>query len=370
MRITSVDVTPLNLIPQVALTVAYGSYPVFEYAMLVIHTDDGAVGLGEASPDPVVTGETQAGVISALGAMGRVLIGRDPLELTVLLSEAEAAAASASAEVGFPAALAAVDMALYDLAGKALGVPVSTLLGGSVRDGMQLYPVVPMDTPEAMAALAQGFSAMGSAVLKLKIGSRDLDLDVARVAAVVRAVGGDTRLRLDVNQGWGDAATAIEAIGRLSDFNVEYVEQPVAADDLAGMAQVVAAVDVPIMADESCHTAADALAIVRAGAADLLNIKLMKCGGIRRALDILAVAEAASTLEGAGVGCILGSMVESSIGSAAGMHLAVARAGIASCELIGPLFVTGDPATGYVVDPATGWAEAPAGPGLGVRLRT
>ncbi len=363
MHITSVDVTPLNLIPQVALTVAYGSYPVFEYGLLVIHTDAGAVGLGEASPDPVVTGETQAGVLLALRAMGRVLIGRDPLDLTALLAEAEAAAP------GFPAALAAVDMALYDLAGKALGVPVSTLLGGSVRDGMQLYPVVPMDTPEAMAALAEGFSAMGSAVLKLKIGSRDLDLDVARVAAVARVVGDDTRLRLDVNQGWGDAATAIEAIGRLSSFNVEYVEQPVAADDLAGMAQVVAAVDIPIMADESCHTAADALAIVRAGAADLLNIKLMKCGGIRRALDILAVAEAASTLKGAGIGCILGSMVESSIGSAAGMHLAVARAGIASCELIGPLFIKGDPAGGYAVDPATGWAEAPKGAGLGVRLR-
>ncbi|MCU0522273.1 MAG: dipeptide epimerase [Anaerolineae bacterium] len=356
MRVVSYEVTPLDLVPRVALTVAYGSYPVFEYALLVLRTDTGDIGLGEASPDPAVTGETQAGVMAALEAMGRCLVGRDPLELTAALEAARAAAP------GFPAALAAVDMALYDLAGKALGVPVSKLLGGAVREGMQLYPVVPMDSPEVMAAMAQSLKAMDSPVLKLKVGSRDLDLDVARVAAVAAVAGNAVRLRLDANQGWGDAGTAIEAIRRLSAFNVEYIEQPVAAADLRAMAAVTAATEVPIMADESCHTAADALAIVRQSAADMINIKLMKCGGIRRALDILAVAEAA------GMPCILGSMVESTIGSAAGMHLAVSRVGITSCELIGPLFVSGDPATGYIVDASTGWAEAPRGAGLGVEL--
>lgn len=357
MRITSFEVRPLALVPRVALTVAYGSYPVFEYALLLLHTDDGAVGLGEAAPDPVVTGETQAAVMGALEAMGRGLVGRDPLDLTALLTEAEAAAP------GFPAALAAVDSALYDLAGKALGVPVAALLGGQVRAGMQLYPVVPMDTPEAMAALAASFGPLSRPVLKLKVGSPDLDLDVARVDAVAATVGSDVRLRLDANQGWGNAPTAIEAVRKLSAYTLDYVEQPVAAGDLEGLAAVTAAVDVPVMADESCHTAADALAIVRLHAADLINIKLMKCGGIRRALDLVAVAEAA------GVGCILGSMVESSIGSAAGMALAVARPAIASCELIGPLFVSGDPATGYVVNPVTGWAAATSGPGLGIRMK-
>ncbi len=200
-------------------------------------------------------------------------------------------------------------------------------------------------------------------MLKLKVGSPDLDLDVARVDAVVAAVGSDVRLRLDANQGVGRRAYGDRGDPQALALYPGLCRAPVAAGDLEGLAAVTAAVDVPVMADESCHTAADALAIVRLHAADLINIKLMKCGGIRRALDLVAVAEAA------GVGCILGSMVESSIGSAAGMALAVARLAIASCELIGPLFVSGDPATGYVVNPVTGWVAATSGPGLGIRMK-
>jgi L-alanine-DL-glutamate epimerase-like enolase superfamily enzyme len=125
-----------------------------------------------------------------------------------------------------------------------LGVPVHKLLGGKVRDGMSLYPVIPMNDPQTMAAMAGQFVGMGYEVLKPKIGS-DPDTDEARMAAISEAVGPDVRLRPDVNQGWGDADTAIAAIERLRRFNVEWVEQPVAARDLEGLAAVTAAVDVP-----------------------------------------------------------------------------------------------------------------------------
>ena len=356
MYIERIEVTPLNLTPQVALTVAYGSYPVLEYALLKLHTDEGDIGLGEASPDPEVTGETQETVIQALQTLAPLLEGRDPFDVEAILLAAD------EAVPGYPAALAALDMALYDLMGKALGVPVHKLLGGKVRDGMSLYPVIPMNDPQTMAAMAGQFVGMGYEVLKPKIGS-DPDTDEARMAAISEAVGPDVRLRPDVNQGWGDADTAIATIERLRRFNVEWIEQPVAARDLDGLAAVTAAVDVPIMADETCHSPADALAIVRKEAADIINIKLMKCGGIYRGMQVLAIAEAA------GLPCIVGSMGESSIGSAAGMHLVVAKTSITACELIGPLFLQGDPATGYDADVTTGWAQVSECPGLGVKLR-
>lgn len=356
MHIEHIEISPLNLVPQVALTVAYGNYPVLNYVLLTVHTEDGQIGLGEASPDTEVTGETQDSVIQALQTLAPILKGCDPFNIEAILRIAEEAAPNS------PATLAALDMALYDLMGKALGVPVYKLLGGKVREQMSLYPVVPLDDPRKMAVLAKKLVGMGKFdALKIKIGS-DPDTDEARVAAISEAVGTDLLLRLDVNQGWKHAETAITAIGRLKRFNIEWVEQPVSAGDLEGLAAVRAAVDVPIMADESVHSPADALAIIRKKAADIINIKLMKCGGLYRAAQILAIAEAA------GVSCILGSMGESTIGSAAGIHLVAAKAKITACELIGPLFLQGDPATGYQVDITSGQVRVPELPGLGVKL--
>lgn len=355
MKIERVEIAPLNLIPQVALTVAYGSYPELEYVLLKLHTDQGEVGVGEASPDPAVTGETQASTIETLKRLIPILEGRSPFDIEAIMRDVEAAAPDC------PGAAAAIDMALYDLMGKQLGVPVYNLLGGKARSDIYLYPVVPMDDPPAMAEQARQFTGMGFKALKIKIGS-DPEVDRARVEAITQAVGGEIVLRPDVNQGWKDAPTAVAAIESLKDYNIEYFEQPTAADDLDALAAVTAAVDIPIMADESCHGPKDALKIVTRHAVDIINIKLMKCGGLYRALQIVAIAEAA------GIPCILGSMGESSIGSNAGLHLMAARPSITACELIGPLFISGDPATGYQVDMESGRAMIPEAPGLGVTL--
>ena len=356
MKILSVEVEPLDLKLQTALTVAYGSYPVLEYALLKIHTDNGLIGLGEASPDPEVTGETQQSIIAALKKAGEFLKGKDPFSIEEIIR------LCLDQIPQDPAAIAAVDMALYDLQGKALNVPVFQLLGGRTRPGIGLYPVIPMDEPEVMAGFAKKFTDMGADTLKVKLGS-DPFTDLMRVKEIERAAGRDVKLRLDINQGWKDASSAIEAIKLLEAYNIEWIEQPVKASDIAGMAAVTAAVEIPIMADESAHNSGDIIRIACEKAADIINIKLMKCGGIYRAAEMLAVAEAA------GLRCILGSMGESSIGSAAGLHFAVAKSGITAAELIGPAFILNDPAVGYSLDPATFSAVPSDAPGLGVELK-
>ena len=355
MRITSVEVSPLNLELQTALTVAYGSYPVLEYALLTLHTDDGLVGLGEASPDPEVTGETQPIILEGFAQVKSLLLGQSPFDIVPILNACMAIIPDK------PAVLAAIDMALYDLMGKALNVPLYQLLGGQSRENIELYPVIPLNEPQVMAAMSKSFSSAGARVLKIKLGS-DPQNDLLRVQAIHDAVGSEIILRPDINQGWRDAKTAIDAIHKLKPFNIEYIEQPVKANDLAAMAAVTAAVDLPIMADESCHGPQDVYNISEQKAADWINIKLMKCGGITQAMKMLAIAEAA------GLPCILGSMGESSIGSAAGLHLSLAQAALQSSELIGPYFINNDPAGGYTIDPTIFRAYPSQQPGLGVWL--
>lgn len=355
MRIESVQVRPIDIKLNIPLTVAYGSYPVLEYALLILRGSTGILGLGEASPDPAVTGEDRGNVVRTLESLGEFLIGRDPFDVE--------SAVEHCLEVfpEYPSASAAVDMALRDLAGKAAGLPVYRMIGGRIRDRVNLYPVIPLDSPSTMAALASDFAARGCKILKVKLGS-DPETDVKRILAVREAARPGTRLRLDVNQGWKDASTALRAIKSVDCSDVDWIEQPVAASDIEGLAELRAAVDTPIMADESCHNPGDLLRIVRADAADMINIKLMKCGGICQALRMLAIAEAA------GIRCILGSMGESSIGSSAGLHLALSRRNIEAAEVIGPLFIANDPASGFEADAQNLQASVSERPGLGVTL--
>ena len=356
MKITELRAYPMNLTPVSAFNVAYGSFSVFEYAYIELVTDTGLTGLGEASPDTEVTGETQETVLRDLRAFAPAIVGFDPFDIELIMREMEKRGPNS------PSALAAVDMALYDLMGKSLGLPVYRLLGGKTHPAVKAYPVVPLDSPEIMAGVAAKFTADGAGTLKIKLGTTPEE-DEARLKALRNAAGYSVLLKADINQGWGDAATAIRAIRAIEKYKLEYVEQPVRDKDIDGMAEVRRAVKVPIVADESLHSPADALEIIQKKAADILNIKLMKCGGIYRALQIQALAEAA------GLPCLIGSMGESGIASAAGVHLAASKANILSCESIGPLFIRDDPSEGFLADLKNMVLLPPELPGLGVRLR-
>ena len=236
-------------------------------------------------------------------------------------------------------AKAAVDMAVYDLWGKRYGIPVWRALGGGQRE-LETDLTISVNPVEEMVRDSLEAVARGYRILKIKVG-KDPRADVERMCAIREAVGPDVKLRVDANQGW-NAKEAVSIISALEDkgLDMDLVEQPVPAHDLDGMVYVTSRVQTPILADESVFSPADAVEIIRRGAADLINIKLMKTGGIWQALKICDVAEIY------GVECMIGCMLESRLSVAAAAHLAAGRSVITRCDLDGPSLCAEDPFTG------------------------
>jgi L-alanine-DL-glutamate epimerase-like enolase superfamily enzyme len=217
-----------------------------------------------------------------------------------------------------------------------------------------------MKSPQEMAADAQTHVAAGFSTVKLKVGDGERPMDdVARIAAVREAVGPDIGIKVDVNQGWQTAGTAIAAIRAILPSQPAYIEQPVAWWDLDGLAEVRRQTGARIMVDEGCHGPREMQRIVALRAADIVNIKLMKCGGLINAEKLNAIAETAGIL------AQVGTMVESSIASAAGLHCSIALANVKTVEMGGPLMIAediGDTVTWYDRDCIT----VPDRPGLGI----
>jgi len=354
MRITGVELIPIRLPLVEPFIISYGTFPDVESVLVRLETDDGTTGWGEGTPDPHVTGETFGGVLETLRLLAPTLLGRDPLDRTALISDLDRRIS------GNPTAKAAIDIALHDLVGRATGLPVWALLGGRSRTHLTISRVVSMKTPSEMAADAVAHVGAGFNTVKLKIGdANDVALDIRRVAAVREAVGPDIAIKIDVNQGWRTPGIAIQGARGVAPYLPAYVEQPVDWRDLEGLAEVRRMAGVPIMADEAIHDAHDALRAVSLRACDLINIKLMKSGGLLGSLTLNAIAETA------GYTCQVGTMVESSIASAAGLHLALALANVHTVEMGGPLMLAED--IGGLSDYYAGeMVRAPAGPGLGI----
>ncbi len=354
MRITAIDIIPIRLPLREPFVVSYGTFPDVPTVLVRLVTADGVVGWGEGTPDAFVTGETFGGVTETLRAVAPALLGRDPRD------RSGAMRAVAARLTGAPTACAALDIALHDLAGRAAGWPIWALLGGRAREYATISRVVSLKEPDAMADDAARHVADGFRTVKLKLGrADDIDGDVARVAAVRAALGLAIAIKIDANQGWRTPAIAIAAARRIAPYRPAYIEQPIAARDLDGLAEVRRLAGVPIMADEAIHGPHDALRAVALRACDLINIKLMKSGGFLGALAIDAIAETA------GIGCQVGTMVESAVASAAGLHLALALHNVEGVEMGGPLMLATDLAPlrdHYHRDRVT----VPDGPGLGL----
>jgi L-alanine-DL-glutamate epimerase-like enolase superfamily enzyme len=354
VKIKEIHILDLDLVPVVPLVVSYGTFAFLEYVLIKVKADDGTIGYGEGAPDFEVTGETRQSVKTALAAISGELVGKDPFDIEAIL------AAAIERTPASPTAWAALDMALFDLMGKSLGVPAHRLLGGRSRGSIAFYPVIPLDEPAVMAGYADGFYRGGFREMKIKLGTTP-EQDTERVRVICEAAP-QARLSLDINQGWKDAPTAIGALEKIKGRPIKWVEQPTTAADLPALAEVRRHSPFPIMVDEGCLSLEDALEVVKLGAADIINIKLMKSGGLLLATKIYAIAEAAH------LSTVVGSMLESSLGSAAGMHLAAAKPGIISCEAIGPAFLKKDIATGFLVDFERKTIPVPEGPGMGVTM--
>jgi L-alanine-DL-glutamate epimerase-like enolase superfamily enzyme len=355
--ITAIDIIPVKLPLREPFVIAYATYPDVLSVLVRIATADGLAGWGEATPDPNVTGETWSGTAATLrDDLAPALIGRDARDREAALRALEARVE------GVPAAKAALDMALHDLLGRALATPVWALLGGRSKPHLTISRVVGMKTPEAMARDAAQHIADGFTTVKVKVGDgANWRLDAARIAAVREAIGPAIGLKVDVNQGWKTAGVAIAAIRASLSSNPDYVEQPVAWWDLEGLAEVRRQSGATIMVDEGCHGPRDILRVAALRAADLVNIKLMKCGGFLAALKLNAIAETA------GIVAQVGTMVESAIASAAGLHLALALGNVRTVEMGGPLMLAedlGDVRAWYDRDRIA----VPDRPGLGIEI--
>lgn len=300
-------------------------------------THEGMTGIGEAAPSEHY-GETRGTVLAALDMLADEL-GDDPFALEDTLERLNHLLGRN------PSAKAALDMALYDLIGKRLNVPLYKLLGLSAARTPLTSFTIGIDTPEIMAQKA--LAAKDYPILKIKVGTKN---DIANLKAI-RAVSNAT-IRVDANTAW-TPKEAIRAINQLAEFDIEFVEQPVAPSDLAGLKYVREHTPLPIITDESSITVEDIPRV--AECTDGINIKLMKCGGIGHALKMIHVARAHN------LKIMIGCMIESSLAITAAAHLTPL---IDYADLDGHLLVDNDPYVGVRVE--QGKLILPDGPGLGV----
>ena len=323
-----------------------------EDIVVELHAADGTVGRGEAPPTAAITGETLGSIEAALrGHICPALVGREADGLEELLS------AISRSIVGNTSAKAAAELAVWDLYAQQCGLPLWRLLGGGPNT-LETDLTISVNDPETMARDTADAVARGYGTLKIKVGENPA-LDLARLRAV-RAAAPEAVIRIDANQAW----TPRQAVGLLEQMqagglNIELVEQPVKGRDLDGLAFVTAHSPVPVMADESVFSPQDAMTILQRHAADYINIKLMKCGGLSNALRIAAAAEIC------GVECMIGCMLEAKVSVTAAVHLACARGIITRVDLDGPALCSADPVAGGAIFSGR-HISLPEAPGLGI----
>jgi len=353
MKITNVRLGRISVPLRTPFKTALRSVSSVEDVIVEIHTDTGNIGYGEAPPTGAITGDTTLAIIGAIqDHIARSILGKDLEEFEDLLQTVQ------KCIIGNTSAKAAVDMALWDLYGQMHNIPVYQLMG-SARKQIVTDITISVNDPETMVRDALIALDRGYDCLKMKVGVNP-ELDVARLKAVRQAVGNEITIRIDANQAW-KPKQAVKILNTMQEqgLQIELVEQPVAAHDLEGLKYVTDRSYVPVLADESLYSPADAATILRMGAADLLNIKLMKCGGLYNALKICSLAEVY------GVECMIGCMLEAKISVNAAVHLACAKKVITKVDLDGPVLCKEDPILGGAVFDEK-LITVSDGPGLGI----
>ncbi|MDT8070735.1 MAG: dipeptide epimerase [Terriglobia bacterium] len=351
-RIRDVEVFPYTIKTKTVIRISLGNEETSEGFFVRVRTEDGVVGYGEGSPFTPITAETQQSAVVMAKALGEKLKGRDPFEIARLVSDMDAFAPAN------PSSKAALEMAVWDICGKLTGQPVCCMLG-RFRSQFDTDKTVFLEPPEVMAESARQVVRDGFKTVKLKVGESP-EMDTARLRAVREAVGPDINIRVDANQGW-TPADAVRSLRQIEKYRVQFAEQPVASWDWEGMKFVRDNAPIPVMADESVHVEHDAVEGVRRGAIDMINIKLMKSGGILHGARIASVAEAAN------LQCMVGCMDETKLGLTAAAHLVCSQKTIVYADLDAFLFLVDDPVIGgFTVK--DGNVIMPQAPGLGLDL--
>lgn len=353
MKITKIEVTPASL-PMRLFTDAYAGYDRGEFAFIRVQTDDGIVGYGEA-PNTVTVGfygETLETVTRSIrSVLAPKLVGEDPLNIRRLTSIMDIAQGNSFiAKTG-------LDIAFYDLIGKILKVPVCTLLGGKQRDRIKACSEIGIVRSDQMANEAMRLVDLGFKSIKIKAGADEED-ETKGVEKVRDAIGDKIELRVDPNAGWSREET-VHAAKTLLKCNVRYLEQPLPGWDLEGLAHVRKSTGMQIMVDESVWTPQDVVRVARAEAADIVNIKITKTSGLKKALEVYDTASAH------GLPCVIGTELESCMGMPAKLHIAAALEKLPyACEFTELAFQK-MALEGHAKLDSDGMLEVPSGHGLG-----
>lgn len=355
MKIKSITPVALDLPLSRLIKLSDAAIASAETMLVRIEGDGGIVGWGEAPAAPAMTGETAGSLVAAVKYLSPFVIGRDADDISGAADEMDARMyANAGAK-------SAIEMALFDLVGKASGKPLAALLGAVRRQRM---PVLWMlgsgetraDIDDARQRLQYGFQAF-----KIKVGVNPVAGDAERACRIRDAVGGGIMLSADANQAWS-VPEAVAFVTAVEDARLDFIEQPVRGTDLDGMARVAAATDAPIAADEGLRGIADIRRHHETGAAQGGSLKLIKFGGLRRTLEAAVLCDGLDMRVNVG-----GKIAESSVATAALLHLAAAAPqidwGLSPTNQYLAADVVRAPIA--VVD---GHAALPAGPGLGIEV--
>ncbi|MBI3910162.1 MAG: mandelate racemase/muconate lactonizing enzyme family protein [Armatimonadetes bacterium] len=309
MRITALRTTDVRVPLNTPAKWSGGTRLTAPAILVEIDTDEGITGLGECVGPTIPT-------LHAIleREFAPFLIGADPLRHELLLHRLDEFAVNWAGIARY--AIAGIDIALWDLKAKALGTSVCNLLGGVYRDTVEFMGYLFIDRPETNAAQARRYVDEGYHTLKVKVG-RDIEEDARRLQTIRDAVGWDVALRIDANMAWS-RSTALRAIQRLSEFKLQYVEQPIPDTDIDGLAWLSRTVNVPIAADEACTSLQSALELISRRACEVLILMVSEAGGLTRARDIVHLADAA------GIHVVLGTWAELGVGTIAGAHLIAA----------------------------------------------
>ncbi len=351
-RIRDVEIFPYSLQQKVVIRIALATLPTTDNVFVRLRTEDGVTGVGEASPYSPVTSETQQTDVAMGRTLAELVRGRDPFTLTKIVDDMDALSPNN------PSIKAAFEMALWDICGKIAGQPVCCLLG-RYRETFETDKTIFIDTPAAMAEAAREVVREGFRTIKVKVGEAP-EMDIERLRAVREAVGSDIALRIDANQGWRPAE-AVRCLRGIEKYQIQACEQPVPYWDLEGLKYVREHSSMPIMADESVHSPHDAFEVARREAVDIINIKLMKSGGILNAVRIAQVADAA------GIQCMLGCMTETSRPLSAAAHVIASQKNLVYADLDSFLFNASNPIIGGM-EIRHGVVHLPSAPGLGLDI--
>jgi len=322
--------------------------------ILELTTDTGITGWGEASPWPVFSGTAEGNASALTSYFIPAILGRDPFSAEVLLAEADKSVVHCSE------AKAALEMALLDIMGKALELPIHALLGGGHRDQVRLsYSLANTDFDEDLAKAERLFDD-GVRIFKLKTGFKDHGFDLMRLERLREKFPDKLDLRIDYNEGMS-ARAALPRLRDFDGFGLAFIEQPVPRHNLEAMAHLTQVLTTPIMADESVFSPRDALLGAQQRVADIFSLKVMKSGGMRQALTIAAIAQAA------GIGVYGGCMFETGIAHAAGAHLMAALPALElGCEFYMASYYLTEDILSEPFPVKGGFVNIPSGPGLGI----